>query len=497
MRRKHIVSLFTLLISMMSLQAQEKVWTVDDCIRYAIEHNHDVRLQRMQLNDYKADKQRAVGAFLPSVEANVGGQFNFGRAIDPETNTYTNVNTFYNNYGMSASVPLFDGFQRINDLRAAKASVLMGRQGLLAQKDRVAQQVLEAFFDVQYYQTALEFVKQKREESTMLLRQTRMMVEVGTKGEADVAQMEATFAADDYEVTRQQGLLSRALLQLKKQMNFPAEEELKIKNEELRMKNEEGKMKNEEWRMKNEYYTTNEQSKTHSSFGAKRQFFILHSERSDNWLRRAKGSSFFVLHSSFTPPSIREAEYQLRSAKYAYRSSKGALLPSISVGAGASTTYFKQIGAQSSRNFANQFRNNAGEYVYATLSIPLFNRLNTISNIRRQRNNVERARENLDHARQELHRLIQETVIDQQNSWMEVQKMQEKVEADSIAAQFTIRKYQEGISSSIDVQTATVALLQSKAQLLQCRLNYVYKTRILNYYQGIPLWTESSKRRKD
>ena len=230
MRRKHIISLFILLISMMSLQAQEKVWTVDDCIKYAIEHNHDVRLQRMQLNDYKADRQRAVGAFLPSVEANVGGQFNFGRAIDPETNTYTNVNTFYNNYGLSASVPLFDGFQRINDLRAAKASVLMGRQGLLAQKDRVAQQVLEAFFDVLYYQTALEFVKQKREESTMLLRQTRMMVEVGTKGEADVAQMEATFAADDYEVTRQQGLLSRALLQLKKQMNYPAEEELKIKN---------------------------------------------------------------------------------------------------------------------------------------------------------------------------------------------------------------------------------------------------------------------------
>ena len=465
MRRKHIVSLFTLLISMMSLQAQEKEWTVDDCIQYAIEHNHDVRLQRMQLNDYKADRQRAVGAFLPSVEANVGGQFNFGRAIDPETNTYTNVNTFYNNYGVSASVPLFDGFQRINDLRAAKASVLMGRQGLVAQKDRVAQLVLEAFFDVQYYQTALDFVKQKREESTMLLRQTRMMVEVGTKGEADVAQMEATFAADDYEVTRQQGLLSRALLQLKKQMNYPAEEELEIKNEELRMKNEN--------------YSSSLQSNSHSSF------FILHSsfKQSD--------------YSSFTPPSIREAEYQLRSAKYAYRSSKGALLPSISVGAGASTTYFKQIGAQSSRNFANQFRNNAGEYVYATLSIPLFNRLNTISNIRRQRNNVERARENLDHARQELHRLIQETVIDQQNSWMEMQKMQEKVEADSIAAQFTIRKYQEGISSSIDVQTATVALLQSKAQLLQCRLNYVYKTRILNYYQGIPLWTESSKRRKD
>ena len=109
--------------------------------------------------------------------------------------------------------------------------------------------------------------------------------------------------------------------------------------------------------------------------------------------------------------------------------------------------------------------------------------MNTISNIRRQRNNVKRARENLDNERRELHRLIQETAIDQQNSWMETQKMQQKVEADSLAAQLTIRKYQEGISSSIDVQTATVTLLQSKAHLLQCQLNYIYKTRILKYYQ--------------
>ena len=77
-----------------------------------------------------------------------------------------------------------------------------------------------------------------------------------------------------------------------------------MKNEELRMKNnimknEERKIKNEELRMKNENYTFNEQSKTHSSFGAKRPFFILHSKRSDHWLCRAKGSSFFILHSSF------------------------------------------------------------------------------------------------------------------------------------------------------------------------------------------------------
>ena len=443
MRRKHIIGMFTLLILSMNLQAQEKAWTVDDCIQYAITHNHEVRLQQIQLDDYRTDKQRAVGAFLPAVEASVGGQFNFGRAIDPETNTYTNVNTFNNSYGVQASIPLFDGLQRYNDLRAAKANLLMGRQGLAAQKDKIAQHVLKAYIDAIYYQTALTFAKEKREESMMLLHQTQVMVEVGTKGEADIAQMEATYASDDYEVTRQEGLLSQALLMLKHEMNYPAEEELEIKNEELRMKNE------------------NDSSSLQSN----------------------SPSSFFILHSSLTLPSIQQAEYQLQSAQYAYRSSKGALFPSIHLGVGVSTNYFRQMGANNGMAFRDQFRNNVGEYLYASLSIPLFNRMNTISNIRRQRNNVKRARENLDNERRELHRLIQETAIDQQNSWMETQKMQQKVEADSLAAQLTIRKYQEGISSSIDVQTATVTLLQSKAHLLQCQLNYIYKTRILKYYQ--------------
>ena len=431
-----IFIIFLLMGSSLTMNGQEKEWTVDDCIQYAITHNHEVRLQQIQLDDYKTDKQRAVGAFLPAVEASVGGQFNFGRAIDPETNTYTNVNTFNNSYGVQASIPLFDGLQRYNDLRAAKANLLMGRQGLAAQKDKIAQHVLKAYIDALYYQTALTYAKEKREESMMLLHQTQVMVEVGTKGEADIAQMEATYASDDYEVTRQEGLLSQALLMLKHEMNYPAEEELKIKNEELRMKN-------------------------------------------DNNSSSLQSNSHF----SLTLPSIQQAAYQLQSAQYAYRSSKGALFPSIHLGVGVSTNYFRQMGANNGMAFRDQFRNNVGEYLYASLSIPLFNRMNTISNIRRQRNNVKRARENLDNERRELHRLIQETAIDQQNSWMETQKMQQKVEADSLAAQLTIRKYQEGISSSIDVQTATVTLLQSKAHLLQCQLNYIYKTRILKYYQ--------------
>ena len=426
----------------LTAQAQ-KLWTVDECMQYAVMHNHEVRLQSIGLDDYKAEKVRAIGSFLPAAEGNIGGQYNFGRAIDPETNTYTNVSTFYNSYGLSVGIPVFDGFQRYNNLRAAKANVLMGKSQLMAQKDATAQKVLETYTLSLYYKGCIEYATQKRAESEMLLRQTKVMAEVGQKGEADVAQMQATYAADDYEVTHQQGLYDNAILTLKQLMNYPINDTLEITD-----------------------------CKEESLEVTCAEVFDIYE------------------HAKLFYPDIKQAEYNLQSAKYAYHSSKGALFPSISLGAGISTTYYKQLNVPLSTSFSEQFRNNAGQYIYATLSIPIFNRLNTLTNIRRQRNNVRRAEEELEYRSNELQRLIQEAVIDQENSRKETMKMTAKVESDSIASRLTIRKYEEGLASSIDVQTQTVTLLQSKAQLLQCQLTYLYKTRMLNYYKGTPLWTE-------
>ena len=89
---------------------------------------------------------------------------------------------------------------------------------------------------------------------------------------------------------------------------------------------------------------------------------------------------------------------------------------------------------------------------------------------------VGRAEENLAYQRSELKRLIAEALIDRENSRMESRKMAKKVEADRLAARLTIRQYEEGLATSIDVQTATVTLLQSQAQQLQSRLTFLYKT---------------------
>ena len=118
----------TILITATTLQvlAQEP-WSMQQCMQYAVEHNHEVKRAELELDNYKASKAGAIGQFLPTVDASIGAQYNFGRAIDPETNGYTDVSTFYNGYSLYASLPVFDGFSRIHALKAAGASTLMGR----------------------------------------------------------------------------------------------------------------------------------------------------------------------------------------------------------------------------------------------------------------------------------------------------------------------------------------------------------------------------------
>ena len=429
-----------LLLTAGGVGAQEMALTADDCMRYAVEHNHDIRISQLTQDTRRAERTGAIGAFLPSVNGSIGAQYNFGRAIDPETNTYTNVSTFYNGYSVQATLPVFDGFQRINQLRAAKASLLMGSSQLRAQQDELALQVFEAYCNVLYYQGTVKMAEEKREQSQLTLRQTQVMAEVGQKSEADVAQMEAQLAGDDYEITRQQNELSTALLTLKQLMNYPEEDSLVIVGED--------------WNTPSDRSTPNTQT--------------------------------FGEPSTLENPAVAAAAQNVIVAKRRLSMARGALSPSLSISGGISTSYNKMLHTEAT-GFRDQLEANRGEYIYASVSIPIFNRLENLTNIRRQRNNLRIAEEELEQKRDELVKLQLQAANDCEGFRKQTLQMQHKVEADSIAARLTTRKYEEGLSSAIDVQTSAATLLESRARLLQCRLMLALKQKLVNYYKGYPI----------
>ena len=423
--------------------AAQNDWTMQQCMQYAVEHNHEVKQAELKLDNYKAQKTNAVGSFLPYVDASIGAQYNFGRAIDPETNGYTDVSTFYNGYQLSASLPVFDGFSRLHALKAAKATELMGKSTLRKQQDQTALNVLQAYANVAYYDGLVKMADEKVQETSLLLKQTRLFEEVGRKSAADVAQVESQEAEADYELTRQQNLYASALLELKKAMALPLSEELRVNSEE--------------------------------SFGK---------DNSGVELGMAEANSSL---SSFHP-ELQTAQYQVQASKHEWRQARASLFPSLSLSAGLNTTYYKTLHSETAASFRNQLKNNMGEFVGATVSIPLFNRLQTITNIRKAKNNYRIAQEALEQKQLELEKLSREAWQDWQGYLKQTVQMEKKVEADSIAYQLTKRQFEEGLSTAIDLHTTSTQLLKSKATLLQCQLMAMVKEQLVRYYRGEKIW---------
>ena len=430
--------IFAILVFYAAQTEAQPRWTAMQCMQYAVEHNHEVRQAELELDNYKVAKTSAAGRFLPAVDANIGAQYNFGRAIDPETNGYTDVSTFYNGYSVQVSLPVFDGFNRLHALKAAKASVLMGHQALRQQQDQTALNVLHAYVNVAYEEGMVRMAQEKLQETELLLRQTRLLEEVGRKSAADVALVESQHAEADYEVTHQQNLLAAALLELKKEMAYPLTDSLAV---------------------------------------------LLPGD--------AKRSATAVQpFCSPLHPVLQQAQYQVESSKHEWSQARASLYPTLSLSAGLSTTYYKTLHTENAQSFGKQFSNNMGEYVGVTLSIPIFNRMQTVTNIRKAKNNYKMACEAYEQKHAELEKLSREAWLDWQGYLKQTVQMEKKVEADSLAYQLTYHQYGEGLSTAIDLHTTSAQLLHSKATLLQCRLMAMVKEQLVRYYQGITIWTE-------
>ena len=433
---RSIIIVFFTAISMHA--CAQSSWNMQQCMQYAVEHNHDVKCAELDLDNYKASRTGAIGSFLPEVDASTGIQYNFGRAINPNTNIYTDVNTFSNGYSVNTSLSVFDGFNRLYALKAAKAGVLMGRHALRLQQDQAALNVLTAFTNVAYYERMVEMAAEKLEETTLLLKQTRLMEEVGRKSLTDVALVESQQAEANYELTRQQNLYASALLELKKEMAFPIDDSLAIE----------------------------------VGVGNACLVEIPHQGYSQE-------------HSD-----LQKTHYQMLSSKHEWYRARASLYPSISMNAGISTNYNKDLHDKDALSFNRMFKSNLGEYVSASLTIPLFNRLQTLTNIRKAKNNYIKARETYEQKQLELEKLSREAWQD----WLAYQKqtrqMEKKVEADSLSYQLMRRKYEEGLSNPIEVHTTSVQLLNSKATLVQCQLMAMVKEQLVRYYKGETIWTE-------
>lgn len=410
-------------------QAQDGAgeWTMDRCIEYAMTHATDIRKKKVAADNARQERGAAMAGFMPSLSASAGAQFSWGRNVDPETNTYNTITTFNNNYSVGASLTLFDGGQTWNQFRKARLAVRQSDNELLQARDEKAIEVMEKYVDAVYAEASLKLTEDKLADSRSLLAKTRRMEELGEKSYPDVAQIEAQVAEDEYSLQHQTTIAEKAQVELKKAMGMPPDTEpMRL----AAMAAEDGGM------------AAGDAGMTAAALG------------------------------------LAAADMALASARIDYRLACGKLYPTLSLGGGISTGYYKNLSSDAMGTaFSRQLKDNLGEYVYASLSIPLFD-FRAIKNVKKARNNVRLAEIERDEIRLSVSSEYRQAVIDRDGYAKEVVLMERKVASDSVAHHLNTRKYEEGLLSTFDLHTSAQTLHDSRIRLLQTRMMAVIKQRL-------------------
>lgn len=447
--KKTIIVLTTLLLTItQTVFAEEengRVWTLNECILYAVENSPRTNTQRFQTEIDKQDYKIAIGNLLPSINMGTSANFNFGRGVDAQTNTYVNVNSFSNSYNLSASLVLFDGLANYNRVKFNKVNRLLGKHQLEYDKDMVAYETMEAYFQVLYNMDLVSIAEQQLEESDHNLRQVTRMEELGMKGSPDVAEIEAKQAEDAYNLTRQKNILTISIILLKEKMSFPIEKSLSI---------------------------------AHEDFGEAAIEKIAES---------AEG--IYQTSKNINPMAL-AAESSYMTYKFSHRVSRGRLMPTISVSAGVGTNFSRYMDGSSYESFSDQFKNRRGEFIGFNLSIPIFSGFSASGGVKKARANRYIAEIDRDNKLRTLFSEIEQAVADTNGQVDEYTQASKHKESAQVAYNVNKRKYDEGMIDPIILHTSANRLMRAKAEELNAKYVYHLKYKLVKYYCGEPLFTE-------
>ena len=449
MKNLFIKSVVLVLASAATVHASaQATMSLHDCMAYAISNSTKMRIQQAAIGDAQiARRDAALALFTPQINANTYAYYNFGRSIDPQTNTYFNTTSFHNNYGVSAGYDLFDGFKAVNNLKISKTGMLIADSQEKQVEADICLAVMEAYYNVVYYKRLVDVYEEQVSVAEQALVKARRQEELGQKGHADVIQMEADLADREYDLINTRNQYESQKMTLADLMFWPVGEELEI------------------------------------------DFSIpLRSSRNDNAPvipSEAKESpesvvSFALDHN----PAVQIASWQALNAKRELNTAKWQTLPSVGLYAGWSTSYYTYQGS-STAPFQDQFRNNGGEYVEVSVSIPLWNRLNKQSTISRKRHALEKASAELDQKRRDVESEVRRAIQDRDGAATAYEQACRKAEVQSEAYTLNLKKLEQGLISPLEFQTANNNYLKAQADEMNSLFKYLIKHAVVRYYNGV------------
>lgn len=421
----------------MAQEQAPSAMTLHDCMEYAVSNSTKMRIQQAAIGDAQIDRRdAALALFTPQISAQTYAYYNFGRSIDPQTNTYFNTTSFHNNYGVSAGYDLFDGFKAVNNYKISKTGMLIADSQEKQVEADICLAVMEAYYNVVYYKRLCDVYEEQVAVAEQALAKATRQEELGQKGHADVIQMEADLADRQYDLTNTWNMYQDQKMTLSDLLFWPVDEELVIDTS------------------------------------------------MPVWQVEPVATESVVDFALEHNPGIQIASWQELNAKRELNTAKWSLLPTIGLYAGWSTSYYTYQGS-TTNPFWNQFKNNGGEYVELSLSIPIWNRLSKHSTISRKQHALDKATAELDQKRRDVESEVRRAIQDRDGAAAAYQQAQRKAEVQAEAYTLNLKKLEQGLISPLEFQTANNNFLKAQADEMNSLFKYLIKQAVVRYYNGV------------
>ncbi|MCB0398872.1 MAG: TolC family protein [Winogradskyella sp.] len=437
--KKSIIVILLLFVALG--QAQDKKWTLLECVNYALENN--ISIKQSQLNVELADlaKKDAIGNFLPSLNASASQNWNIGLSQDPVTFNAVNATAKNLSGSIGSSVDIFRGLQNINTLRQAKINQLASQYQLDKMKDDTSLFVANAFLQILANREQLKVLQGQNSVTKENIKNTQELVDAGVLPQGDLLEINATDATQEQQIINAENALFLSklslaqLLQIKDYMSFDVVD---------------------------------------VDYGLVPQDVL--NKTPQEIFEKAKDEL----------NDIKIARTNTEIAEYDVKIAKGAQLPSLTGSYRFGSNYFTS-DLFDTPSFETQLTDNKSHNFNIGLNIPIFNGFGLRNNVKRNKVNLERAKYQLEQAELDLESTVYQAYNDAKNSRKTYEAALKTEEARRLAYEYAKERYNVGLSNAFDFNQSRTAYENAQSDVIRTKYDYIFRVKILDFYFGLPI----------
>ena len=426
----------------LSTECAAKQWSLRDCIDYALANN--IQLQKAKIKEYSAleDVKQSQAALLPSLNLSTSQNVSYtpwpqqGRATVADGYVQSSVDKVYYNgsYSLSGNWTVWNGNKNRNNVKLNKVAAEQARLDSATTANNVLEQIAQLYVQILYSNEAIAVTKESLKTSQTNEQRGKTMVEVGKMSKADLAQLTAQRAQDEYAIVEAESNLRNYKRQLKELLQITSDEEFDV---------------------------------------------AVPSTTDDMALEAVPALNDVYAASLEQRPEIKNAKLGIESSDLSIKVAKAGRMPTVSLNAGVTTS----TSSMSDNTWVTQMKNNFSLGGGVTVSIPLFDNRQTKTAINKAKLQKQSYLLDLQDKQTTLYSTIE-------NYWLQAVTNQNKFKAARVSTESAQASYEllseqfkQGLKNTVELMTGKTNLLQAQQNELQSKYLAILNLNMLEFYQ--------------